>query len=488
MGFSTLLEAQIVKYHSPFRNLADLSRPICQITVPPFSTTSPVVLIADLEAVKDIAVRRIQEFDRASLIHNWFSTIFPRASTSMTSTPAFRQQRRIWNCMLNPDFLDNVATLVFQSTIHQYIKLWTMKSELANDSFVAYEDIRRLSLEGIWKILLGCDLGLAEASISLCLQKKTTKTGKALSRHFPHFYGDFMTQIIALLWVVTGISSSMYKFLLKILPPFQNAVTRTHDTMNSLIGDARNKINSGLPTTRCGLSEILQLPEIPADDVLVDEIVELLMTGHETSATTMAWGFKLLADNQEVQDRLHTALKATWPDTGLPNALQISQANIPYLDATLAEILRLAATAPVAFRETTTECEVLGHRLPAKTPVFLVTQSAPSKYGMIAPNSFNVDSKANNTDFCSSFERFIPERWLDIERTFNPDAGLSLPFSAGKRGCFGKRIAMLELKLTVTMFVLSFHFEKLPKNWSKYNVHDTLTRQPACCYIKPVVR
>jgi len=179
--------------------------------------------------------------------------------------------------------------------------------------------------------------------------------------------------------------------------------------------------------------------------------------------------------------------------------VDIAQSEIPYLDAVLAEVLRLACVGPIIFRETITDCEIMGYPVPAKAPIFMILQS-PVEY-MIIPDRFAAkdgllsektvgvhQSLGFDGTWDSNLEEFRPERWLDGNGKFDANAGLSLPFSAGKRGCFGKLIAMLELKLLVSLLVLSFQFVKLPKERSKYNSYDALSRQPRCCYVKPILR
>jgi len=438
-------------------------------------------------------------------MHYWFGVVVSLATIGMQTTPSFKRQRRLWNCMLNPEFLENVATPAFETTIQGAIELWKTKSEMAEGStFAAYEDLRRTTLEGIWKLITGHELGLTTASISHLQEKRlngpydSVDTGNIPSKSFPHFFSDFKIIITGLDWVIQGISPRIYKWIFNRLPSFRISMGRMKTMLEGFITQTRREVLTGMPTTRYGLSDALQQKDdTVSDTAIIDEILELLITEHETTASTTAWGLKYLADHQEFQQRLHDSLKQAFPNatmSNLPRGLDICQADIPYLDAVLAEILRMAGTGPVLFRETLMNCEIMGHQVPAKTPVFLATQSSPGP-DMISPVTFQVEEEVpiqqkpeKSQTWSARFQHFIPERWLDSDGSFDPNAGLSLPFSTGKRGCFGKRIAMLELKLLIVMFVFSFHFRQLPKSSSKYSSRDSLTRQPACSYVKPVSR
>lgn len=423
--------------------------------------------------------------------------------------------------MLSPEFLDNVATPAFETSIRRLIDLWTLKHDVSRQgTFSAYEDLRRTTLEAIWKILLGSNLGLNDASIQKVREKKVTDTRDIPSPTFPRFYEDFTLLLTTLHWVLTAFSPRLYKWIFGFYSPLRVARNRTRELFRGILENTRENIQQGRSNARSGLSDALRHHGSfnPDSDVfMVDEILELLITGHGTTATTIGWGLKYLADNQAVQTQLHSVLQAAFPDASnqqLPTGREITQAKIPYLDAVLEEILRMSFTGPILFRETLTDVEVMGYHIPAKTNIFLATQAPPNQYGMLGPNSFSripspsparveggrfpksyfsiektnlIDLNETN-NWNDNLHSFIPERWLTPSGEFDANAGLSLPFSAGKRGCFGKKLAMLELRLVFVMLVLRFRFEKLGSGESGYGSADGLTREPKCCFVRPVGR
>ncbi|UQC76159.1 cytochrome P450 [Colletotrichum lupini] len=113
---------------------------------------------------------------------------------------------------------------------------------------------------------------------------------------------------------------------------------------------------------------------------------------------------------------------------GLLTTSDIALTDVLYLDAFIAEIL--------------------GVNIPAGTPVLLVT------------------------------DQFVPERWMRSDGTFNAIAGPSLPFSTGARGCFGRKIALLEMKFMISMLLLSFEFPELESRLSTYGSTDAQIRRP----------
>lgn len=73
---------------------------------------------------------------------------------------------------------------------------------------------------------------------------------------------------------------------------------------------------------------------------------------------------------------------------------------------------------------------------------------------------------------------------------FDANAGPSLPFGAGPRSCFGKQLALMEMRIMIILLLSYFKLEKVPEDLSGYGAMDevTLTRQPLQCFVKPAPR
>lgn len=99
--------------------------------------------------------------------------------------------------------------------------------------------------------------------------------------------------------------------------------------------------------------------------------------GHETTATTICWGLKFLTKHQDVQQKLRSALQGafqqSWERGNNPTIDEIAKGNVPYLDATLEEMHRCGGTVSSNIRTALVDTEVLGHRIPKGTDVFMVS-------------------------------------------------------------------------------------------------------------------
>jgi cytochrome P450 len=81
---------------------------------------------------------------------------------------------------------------------------------------------------------------------------------------------------------------------------------------------------------------------------------------------------------------------------------------------------------------------------------------------------------------------FKPERWLkqvDGVETYDHQAGPFLTFSLGPRGCFGKKLAYLEMRLILTLLVWNFHFKKFQGELASYETKEGITVMPKHCYV-----
>ena len=81
--------------------------------------------------------------------------------------------------------------------------------------------------------------------------------------------------------------------------------------------------------------------------------------------------------------------------------------------------------------------------------------------------------------------KFEPERWLK-DGKFDPNAGPSTPFSMGQRGCFGKNLALFELRLMVAQLNQAFFFAPVDENQASMDSYETITQHPKLCFIRPV--
>jgi cytochrome P450 len=228
---------------------------------------------------------------------------------------------------------------------------------------------------------------------------------------------------------------------------------------------------------------------------MVVETLGFIVAGHDTTSTTLCWGVKLLADHPKVQRRVRDDLQAAFPEAKaerrLPSVSEITKASVPYLEATMEEILRVGNTVPIVDRDAIQDTTILGHFVPKGTHVFFLN-TGPS---FLEP-AFDIDESLRSPQARDSkvgawaaedIAVFKPERWLGIENgreVFNSQAGPINSFGLGLRGCYGRRLAYLELRLLLTVLLWKFEFQSCPESLSSYDAVDGVVHGPKKCYVR----
>jgi cytochrome P450 family 135 len=154
-----------------------------------------------------------------------------------------------------------------------------------------------------------------------------------------------------------------------------------------------------------------------SDAELRDELMTLLVAGHETTATALSWAVERLVRHPDKLDRLGEEVRA---------------GEDAYLDAVIAETLRLRPVISLVARHLVEPMEIGGRLLPAGVTV--------------APSIYLVHRRA---DVYPQPERFLPERFLD-----NPPGTYTwIPFGGGVRRCLGGAFAQFEMQIVLRELV-----------------------------------
>jgi cytochrome P450 len=149
------------------------------------------------------------------------------------------------------------------------------------------------------------------------------------------------------------------------------------------------------------------------DAELRDELMTLLLAGHETTATSISWAFDLLLHNPDKLARLREDIAAGRDE---------------YLDAVIKETLRIRPVVPGVVRKLTEPLELRGYEIPAGTRV--------------APNIYLTHT---NPAIYPEPREFRPERFLEN----GADTYSWIPFGGGIRRCLGASFATYEMKVVI---------------------------------------
>ena len=187
---------------------------------------------------------------------------------------------------------------------------------------------------------------------------------------------------------------------------------------------------------------------------LRDELVTMLVAGHETTATALSWAFHHLIEHPSVQRRVHEELDEVMGDGPIDPE---RSKKLVYLDALIKETLRvipvIAAVGRVLQRPTT----IAGWDLPAGT--------------MVSPSILLTHL---NEKVYERPDRFEPERF--VKRRPNPYEWF--PFGGGVRRCIGMSFALYEMRIVLATVLQKHRVRGVPGATHK-PVRRSVTMAPA---------
>ncbi len=169
------------------------------------------------------------------------------------------------------------------------------------------------------------------------------------------------------------------------------------------------------------------------DPELRDELVTLLLAGHETTATVLTWAFYWIHSTEGVRPLLMQELNTLSGKTDSETLSKLS-----YLDGVVKESLRIFPVIPVVSRKLQQSVTIAGINLPAEiqvTPCIYLVHHREELYP--EPKRFNP-------------ERFVTKRYAPHE---------FLPFGGGARRCIGMAFGMLEMKTVLSLILSQIQLE-----------------------------
>ena len=175
-----------------------------------------------------------------------------------------------------------------------------------------------------------------------------------------------------------------------------------------------------------------------SDRQLRDELVTMLIAGHDTVTDAAVWTMVLLAQHPEYAAQLREEIRRVAGD-GWPSVESLKELDL--LGRVIHESLRLYPPGWVFARTALADDEIGGYRIPAGAIV------AMSPYVMQRSKRYWDDPL-----------RFDPDRFLPERSTGRPRF-VYFPFGGGQRQCIGQGLAMIELPLLLVGILRNFEFE-----------------------------
>ena len=223
---------------------------------------------------------------------------------------------------------------------------------------------------------------------------------------------------------------------------FRRGRRQLHEVVEHLVAD---RARLGEPTGDDVLSRLMVSTREEADARvgsrrMQDELITLLLAGHETTASTLGWTCHLVDEHPEVGERLRAEARAVLGDR-LPEYEDLRR--LTYTTQVVEEVMRLYPPVWILPREAQEADEVGGYHVPAGADV------------LVCPYTLH-----RHPAFWPEPERFDPER-------FHPDATANrpryayIPFGAGPRFCVGSSLGMMEAVFVIAMMARELRLNKV---------------------------
>ncbi|KZL63233.1 cytochrome p450 monooxygenase [Colletotrichum incanum] len=506
--------------------------PIVQVFGRPFS--KPWVIISDFHETQDILMRRGKEFDRSAFTADLLRGVIPEHHSRWQTNDEYKSRRRLIGDILTPSFLNKVAAPLLHESTMRMTALWREKARLAKGRpFWAIKDISHCALDAVLGFTFGPGLeGLSAtqpnvdflSSLPFLPSGANNEDANALTPvNLPCAPPNSVIE--GLLKLSDSLETAM-KSLFPVLahwflrqrPSMKTAIQLKEDLIRRQIdlSTARVQFSSEKHVVRCAVDEMVRREMSQAAKeqrqpafhtrLFYDELYGFTLGGHESTSNSNQWAVKTLARHQPQQAKLRSSLREALPaavmEKRVPTSQEIMQMRCPYLEASIEELFRVSLTAPMCVRSATQDTQILGCRIPKGTVVFQVWNQAgytqpgfpvddalrtPGARAAVA-NKGPVGTSSAGDDSGFDTAAYMPERWLvktdDGRESFDATRGRNMIFSMGPRGCYGRKLAYVQLRMLVVMVLWNFQLEELPYELNTTGAYDKLTREPHDCYVK----
>ena len=381
----------------------------------------PFTVVSSPKGIEEILSVDAKKFD-VGRTNEIVASLLGENSLILLDGKEHRRQRKL---MMPPFHGEKVKS--YAKTICQITDKITDRWQ-PGKAFKSQETMQEITLETILHVVFGLSEGERYQQIKAPLIEYITLTDSPLKASVIFFsalqrdWGEWSP------WgKLLGRKRKIYDLLQAEIDERRASSNWSGDDVLSLLMSAKDAAGEGL-----------------SDIELKDQMMTLLVAGHETTATSLSWALYWVHKLPEVKQKLLAELSTVDIDA---DPLAVSR--LPYLTAVCNETLRIYPVAAMAFlRYSKSSIEVEGHKF--------------SSSDLLAPAIYLTHHRE---DIYPESKQFKPERFID--RQYTPYE--FLPFGGGNRRCIGYALALLEMKLvlakTVTRWDLSLASDRptMPK-------------------------
>ncbi|XP_047145245.1 uncharacterized protein LOC100205019 isoform X2 [Hydra vulgaris] len=288
-----------------------------------------------------------------------FKAVFPLVGNSMivSNYEDHHWQRKLFNQAFTSQQLKRYF-LAFTLHTDLLMKLWSCTCDKENGTNLnVWSDLSNLSFDIIGDVGFGYQFNTI-----------TSHSGNAFTKALRSYINLRFNSS-----VVHNVLIAYFPFLMRFLSKFGNlnkAEQVIYNTLNMLIDKRKKEIENGLVKEEKDFLSIVlkdqqQEKSKLTNDLIRDNLMTLLIAGHETTSTAMLWCLYTLGTNLDVQNKLREEIKKNVFD--IKSILREEVLSIKYLDCVVKETLRMHPPASFISRKNKTETKLGDYDLPAGT-------------------------------------------------------------------------------------------------------------------------
>lgn len=371
-----------------------------------------IVLISNPQALQEVLTKDTKDFEAPGELNVLFEHSLGKNSLILLSGASHQRQRQLMMPSFHGERMRTYGETIANIT-QQVMSEWEI-----GKPFCARSSTQTITLRAIVQAVFG----VYESDRA---QKLEQKLGKLLDR----------TSSPAR---TTMLYFPFLRNLFGSLNPWQQFLRLKQEIYDLLYAEIRERRENPDPSRTDILSLLMtardEAGQLMTDEELRDELMTLLLAGHETTATALAWALYWIHKTPTVLQKLREELDSLG-DNSDPNTIF----KLPYLNAVCCETLRIYPVGMLTFPRV------------AKVPTSLAGYD-------IQPGTILVGSiylTHQREDLYPNPKQFKPERFL--EKQYSPYE--FLPFGGGVRRCIGLAFAQFEMKIALAQIISRLELE-----------------------------
>ncbi len=342
----------------------------------------------------------------------------------------WRRQRRIAQPAFRKKEI-SALTDVMSEAADDLARTWQRSARLGSSIDVASE-MARVTLRIAGETLFGLDLSDDSVDVSRALTRMLGGFSKLITTPFPIMAALPTPSNVQLKRAIVDLDKIVHQIIAE-----HRRQPSAKPTLLGMLIDARDEDGKGM-----------------SDKQLRDEVLTILLAGHETTANALTWTFYVLSKHPAERRRLEAEIDAVL--AGRP-ATMADIANLPFTAQVIKESMRLYPPVWTVARRCEEEDQLCGYRIPAG--------------GLVLTSPYVLH---RHPDIWDNPEGFDPDRFAPDRPA--PPRGAYMPFIVGPRKCIGEHFAMSEAVIVLATLLGRFRLDLVPGH--KVEPDPSITLRP----------